>query len=1141
MKKTSTLFYLILTFACIHLVRAQESPILKTENATLGLKQLNIKVEVVGNIATTTYDMLFYNPYRRVLEGELSFPLGQNQNVSRFALDINGTLRESVVVEKETGRVAFENTIRQRIDPALLEQTKGNNYKARIYPIPARGTKRLVLAYEQELILNNNAHFYQLPLNFKDKLEVFNLEIIVYEQPAKPVITEGGFGDFKFDSWKRSYIARTSRKEFIPDTSLRIRIPTTVEKEKTITYKDFFYIYKTLEPAKKLKQNPKHITLYWDTSYSMKNRNSKAELTLLKSFFNHVKNVSVSVISFSNSMISQKDFSVTNSNWKKIKQHLENTTYDGGTSYKTIVFNDPKTDAYLLFTDGLDNLGTWNSTPEKPVYAINSRVVANHDGLEQLCTDSGGNYINLNNLDLKQANELLVYDTYRFLGVSQKTSKNLEIYPNYITNITHDFSVSGKNFSKGDRIEMYFGYGNAIADTISYTLTPSDNQNKNVKTIWAQKKLASLSREKEKNKNHIIRLSKEYQLISSYTSLIVLDRIEDYVRYKIAPPKELLKKYKRLLSIREENEANKKEQLTALKKVLSNDYSDLTEWWDTTFKPEKIKGKHSKSPETENNSTNTQRQIASGLNINPVDPNRPIVRGNVISSERIPLPGVNVIIKGKTRGSQTDFDGNFSINADEGDVLVFSYLGQETQEVAVSSSTSILNIALKESDVELEEVVITSYSSVNKATTKDFNQGVITPIGKLIQGKASGIQIVESGGESESGATVRIRGSSTLGTNNIPLYIVDGEVVTTLTEVNTNTIAEIYTLKADAAMAVYGSGAASGVVIINTKKGMEKNSGQIEKLETLIAEKVELKVWNPNTPYIKELAKTESTKEAYNTYLKLRDSYANVPAFYIDVADFFEERKAPEIALKILTNIAEIDLDNYELLRALAYKLEYLQAYEMAAYIYETILELRPEDIQSYRDLALAYEETGNYQKALELLYKIVNGELVEKDTARRFKGIESIAFTEMNHLIHKHKSMLNLSAIAKKHLKAMPVDVRVVIDWNHDNTDIDLWVIDPNNEKCVFNHPKTKIGGKLSKDMTQGFGPEEFLLKKAIKGDYKFIVDYYGDGVQKISGPTFLKVTVFTNYGRKNEVKKTAVFRLDKKDDEMEVGQLKF
>ena len=309
----------------------------------------------------------------------------------------------------------------------------------------------------------------------------------------------------------------------------------------------------------------------------------------------------------------------------------------------------------------------------------------------------------------------------------------------------------------------------------------------------------------------------------------------------------------------------------------------------------------------------------------------------------------------------------------------------------------------------------------------------------------------------------------------------------------------------------------------------------------MIKEKVELKGWNPDTPYLKVLKEIKDNKLAYLKYIELREKYGKSPSFYVDVADFFKSRKAEELAIQILTNVAEIDLDNYELLKALAYKFEEYKLYKYAVYIYKEILKLRPEDIQSYRDLALVYEYVGKYQESVDLLYKIVNGELLEKDENRRFSGIEVIALNELNRMISLYNNQLTISHIDKSYINNTKTSIRVLIDWNHNDTDIDLWVTDPNGEKCYYSHKKTKIGGLMSNDMTQGFGPEQFVLKKTIKGSYKINVKYYASGQQKISGPTFLKITTFKNYGYKNEQKRTQLVRLVKADDVLDIGELIF
>jgi uncharacterized protein YfaP (DUF2135 family) len=122
---------------------------------------------------------------------------------------------------------------------------------------------------------------------------------------------------------------------------------------------------------------------------------------------------------------------------------------------------------------------------------------------------------------------------------------------------------------------------------------------------------------------------------------------------------------------------------------------------------------------------------------------------------------------------------------------------------------------------------------------------------------------------------------------------------------------------------------------------------------------------------------------------------------------------------------------------------------------------------------------------------------------------------------------------------KEAEFDVRVVIDWNHNDTDIDLHVIDPNYEVCSYENTKTKMNGRISQDMTQGFGPEEFTLRNAKKGDYFVEVNYYGDRYQKIENPTFMKITLYKYYGTPRETKEIKVVRLTNKRDKKVVAKI--
>ncbi|OQD42565.1 SusC/RagA family TonB-linked outer membrane protein [Croceivirga radicis] len=198
-----------------------------------------------------------------------------------------------------------------------------------------------------------------------------------------------------------------------------------------------------------------------------------------------------------------------------------------------------------------------------------------------------------------------------------------------------------------------------------------------------------------------------------------------------------------------------------------------------------------------------------------------------VSDSSGPLPGANVIEKGTTNGTQTDFDGNYSITVGEGATLIFSYVGYKTQEVVVGSQTNI-SLTLSEDAAALDEVVVTGYSVQTRGdltgsvASVDISEATKTPIvnaAEALQGRVSGVTITNNGAP---GATpvVRVRGFGT-GNSNDPLYIIDGvqtDDASILNSINPADIEQMNVLK-DGAAAIYGARASNGVVIITTKGG----------------------------------------------------------------------------------------------------------------------------------------------------------------------------------------------------------------------------------------------------------------------------------------------------------------------------------
>lgn len=196
--------------------------------------------------------------------------------------------------------------------------------------------------------------------------------------------------------------------------------------------------------------------------------------------------------------------------------------------------------------------------------------------------------------------------------------------------------------------------------------------------------------------------------------------------------------------------------------------------------------------------------------------------------------GANVVVKGTTNGTITDFDGNFTLTANKGDIIVISFIGYQPQELPAAAN---MNVILKDDSQMLDDVVVIGYGTVKKddatgsvtAIKPDkISKGITTSPQDMITGKIAGVNVVSTGGTPGAGATIRVRGGSSLNASNDPLIVIDGLAMDNdgvkgmsnpLSLVNPNDIETFTVLKDASATAIYGSRASNGVIIITTKKG----------------------------------------------------------------------------------------------------------------------------------------------------------------------------------------------------------------------------------------------------------------------------------------------------------------------------------
>ena len=232
------------------------------------------------------------------------------------------------------------------------------------------------------------------------------------------------------------------------------------------------------------------------------------------------------------------------------------------------------------------------------------------------------------------------------------------------------------------------------------------------------------------------------------------------------------------------------------------------------------------------------------------------ITGTVKDENGQPLPGVNILAKGTSNGTQTDFDGNYTILVENSNaILVFSFIGFITQEIAVTNKP-VINVSLKEDVAKLDEVVIVGYGSqrqkdltgsVSSMKSEDFNKGPQLSAQQAMQGKMAGVVIAQNSGKPGGSNTVRVRGGTSLTGVNDPLYVIDGIPISTtagvssanirgngtdffdqeptnpLMTINPNDIESITVLKDASSTAIYGSRGANGVIVITTKKGSSGN------------------------------------------------------------------------------------------------------------------------------------------------------------------------------------------------------------------------------------------------------------------------------------------------------------------------------
>ena len=524
-----------------------------------------------------------------------------------------------------------------------------------------------------------------------------------------------------------------------------------------------------------------------------------------------------------------------------------------------------------------------------------------------------------------------------------------------------------------------------------------------------------------------------------------------------------------------------------------------------------------------------------------------------VSDENGYLSDVTVISRGNNTQTVTDSLGNFSIEAQNRGILEFRYIGKNTILSRVSESP-VKNIYMTDGNMVLDELVLENKkqeivdNGYGKLDKKRLGYSVETLAGDKIipsntnvkdavAGKFAGVKI--GANDDLTQFVGRGRYTTILG-NQYGLVVVDGLAIKQSNSsmgagfiadtgfINPENIESVTYLKGLAATNIYGTEGRNGVLLIKTKTGSssfkKKKKRQLGNTP-IYNEYVEIEEII-NEPYIKEISQTTTIEDAYKMYLSQRKLYGKDINFFFDIASYFKNWNNPYLVKRILSNVLEINKNlDLEILRILAYKYDEFEMFEESINVYEQLISFEPSESQSYRNLALSYQLNKQFTEAQEIYNKIHYNQYSEVNS---FNGLKQTINAEYKNLVALHNSTLLATNIPEFYKKKAEYDTRIIFEWSHFDAEFDLQIVNPQKRYFTWSHTQKEEASRFMKETSQGYGLEEFFITKKDKGEWLFNLTYYGKKTGDNSMPSFVKVTVYSNFGKPTQTKKVTVKELN-------------
>ncbi|MEO6729703.1 MAG: TonB-dependent receptor plug domain-containing protein [Ferruginibacter sp.] len=1069
------IFFIIL---CCHFKNLQAQQSQQKWNRQMQLKSCSIRIDAGQFTASTFIEMDFYNPNEQELEGLHQFTLMPGQVITAFQLELNGKYRDGTLEEKWKATSAYNRIVGKRIDPALLTMDYKDHYSLRIYPVPAKGSRKITFTIQQLLTIENGALQYSLPFNISDTVNSFHLSITSVVREASPTSNPGIISDRLFKSSGDEYKLQVDAENITLKTAVSFAIPllkTPVVCTETAGKKMFFATRFQSKADSTYEINPIALTVFWDASASAENRNINLEIGFLQQFISYHHIRTITIVPFNYKLLDTAVFNFTNGNDNRWKQYLHNIVYDGATQLGCINLDKGDAALCMVYTDGRNTYGKKSpATNGSILYCINSSCNADIQALNQMVGASGGRVIDLTKTTINKAVDISSKAENWLLKISSSRGK-IAINQQLPVKLNQSILISGTSPNETDTLFFHYGNSNA-AVSMEQIILP-------VKTDCNEPLISRINMLQQFDKTIIgynwektLDFGLDENVVTPNTAYIVLERIEDYIKYNIEAPKELQEECK-LLQYVKSNTRGYRQQIKQ-----QDEFDILT----GVLKVYNERVKKLKADDA-------------------------VIKITRKDLDSLPQPGTSVAADEQKQNIETTLAGK-SAGID---------ISNKLDEVVVIGYGTTRKSNLTGAVIYIQRNEIANATSVEQA----------------LQGRVAGLTVTQNSGAPGSAANIMIRGSRSFNGNNEPLFVVDGiPVMGNINDiVNVNDIESITVLKDGQAGAFYGPRAVNGAIVISTKRGRNNYyhhnyySNKPYRLKDM--EDVE---------YMQEIEAVPA-KEKPLVYKQLVAAYGTEGGFYFDMAQHFFDAGLKQDAFKILMNAAEKTNGSIAAQLAIAYVLEGWNMFEEASVVYTQLAANDSSNIVLRRDLAWACYQQGNYQRAVDILYEAIKQNMEGDGNKHSSVKATMLYEMNAIIMAHKDKVNTSLIPATMIKILPSDLRIVIDFN-KHEGASmkvkepggISISGTDTFSQSgAIIYGNNLRYYGECS--------PLVYQQRHATNGKYKLFIRYYPYYYQEPNIPSIARIKTFKNFGKPNQSIEIKNVMMDNQYGEIEIGTVTF